>query len=50
VPLYYDARGDKLGLSAEGLNERLAAAIAAAETEDADVSAKLENELTTAEF
>ena len=45
LPLYYDARGDKLGLSAEGLNEKLSAAIEEAEIEDADVSAKLENEL-----
>lgn len=45
LPLYYDARGDKLGLSEEGLNEKLAAAIEEAEIEDADVAAKLENEL-----
>jgi type I restriction enzyme R subunit len=45
LPLYYDARGDKLGLAAEGLNEKLAEAIADAETSDADVAAKLENEL-----
>ncbi|RBI76146.1 type I restriction endonuclease subunit R [Roseovarius sp. TE539] len=45
LPLYYDARGDKLGLSAEGLNQKLADAIAEAEIEDADVAAKLENEL-----
>ncbi|WP_288901631.1 type I restriction endonuclease subunit R [uncultured Sneathiella sp.] len=45
LPLYYDARGDKLGLSAEGLNEKLAIAIAEAEVADADVAAKLENEL-----
>lgn len=45
LPLYYDARGDKLGLSAEGLNEKLANAIAEAEISDADVAAKLENEL-----
>ena len=45
LPLYYDARGDKLGISAEGLNEKLAQAIADAEIDDADVAAKLENEL-----
>lgn len=45
LPLYYDARGDKLGLSAEGLNEKLATAIAEAEISDTDVAAKLENEL-----
>jgi len=45
LPLYYDARGDKLGLSAEGLNEKLSTAIEEAEIEDADVAAKLEDEL-----
>lgn len=45
LPLYYDARGDKLGLSAEGLNEKLAAAIEAAEISDIDVAAKLEADL-----
>lgn len=45
LPLYYDARGDKLGLTAEGLNEKLADAIAEAEISDGDVAAKLENEL-----
>ena len=45
LPLYYDARGDKLGISAEGLNEKLAQAIADAEINDADVAAKLENEM-----
>ena len=45
LPLYYDARGDKLGLSAEGLNEKLAKAIEEAEIDEVDVSAKLENEL-----
>ena len=45
LPLYYDARGDKLNITSEGLNERLAEAIAEAEIDDADVAAKLENEL-----
>ena len=45
LPLFYDARGEKLGLTAEGLNEKLADAIAEAEIEDADVQAKLEDEL-----
>ena len=47
LPLYYDARGDKLGITLEGLNEKLALAIAEAEAEleDIDVAAKLENEL-----
>ncbi len=48
LPLYYGARGDKLGLSAEGLNEKLAEAIAEAETSDVDVAAKLESELKRA--
>ena len=47
LPLYYDARGEKLGINNEGLNERLAEAIAEAEAEleDPDVAAKLESEL-----
>lgn len=45
LPLYYDARGDKLRLSADGLNEKLAAAIADAEIDDADVAAKLSDDL-----
>tara|TARA_Y100001958_G_C21232193_1_gene558043 strand:+ start:1 stop:2610 length:2610 start_codon:yes stop_codon:yes gene_type:complete len=45
LPLYYDARGDKLSITSEGLNEKLAEAIAEAEIDDADVAAKLENEL-----
>lgn len=45
LPLYYDARGEKLGLSAEGLNEKLLKAIAEAEIDDADVAAKLEADL-----
>lgn len=45
VPLYYDARGDKLGISLDGINEKIAEKIAEAEIEDADVSAKLEKEM-----
>ena len=45
LPLYYDARGDKLGLSTEGLNEKIAAKVAEAEITDVDVSARLESEL-----
>lgn len=45
VPLYYDARGDKLGISLEGINEQIAQKIEEAEIEDADVEAKLEREL-----
>lgn len=45
LPLYYDARGDKLRLSGDGLNENLAAAIADAEIDDPDVAAKLSDDL-----
>ena len=45
LPLYYDARGDKLNVAAEGLGESFAEAIAAAEIDDPDVVTKLENEL-----
>lgn len=45
LPLYYDARGDKLRLSGDGLNEKLAAAIADAEITDPDVAAKLSDDL-----
>jgi len=45
LPLYYDARGDKLNVSGNGLNERLAAAIAEAEVDDPDVAAKLHGDL-----
>lgn len=45
LPLYYDARGDKLQISSDGLNEKIAKAIEDAEIEDVDVAARLENEL-----
>ena len=45
LPLYYDARGDKLGVSGNGLNEQLAEAIEQAEINDPDIAAKLESEL-----
>ncbi|MCO4839136.1 MAG: type I restriction endonuclease subunit R [Rhodobacteraceae bacterium] len=45
LPLFYDARGDKLRVSGNGLNEKLAAAIAEAEVDDADVAAKLLDDL-----
>ena len=45
VPLYYDARGDKLGLSTADLNERLAEKLEQIEVEDADVPQRLEREL-----
>ena len=39
VPLYYDARGDKLGVSVGDLNERIAEKLEELETEDIDVAA-----------
>ncbi|WP_114011727.1 type I restriction endonuclease subunit R [Cohaesibacter intestini] len=45
LPLFYDARGDKLKIAGADLNEQLAEAIADAEIEDADVAAKLSDAL-----
>lgn len=45
LPLFYDARGDKLNISGAGLNDRLAEAIADAEIDDPDVAAKLQDDL-----
>jgi len=45
VPLYYDARGDKLGIAIGDLNERLAEKLEELETEDIDVQQRLEREL-----
>jgi len=45
VPLYYDARGDKLGVSVGDLNERIAEKLEKLETEDIDVQQRLEKEL-----
>nr|WP_321524895.1 type I restriction endonuclease subunit R [uncultured Cohaesibacter sp.] len=45
LPLFYDARGDKLKIAGANLNEQLAEAIADAEIEDADVAAKLSDAL-----
>lgn len=45
VPLYYDARGDKLGISVGDLNERIAAKLEELETDDIDVAQRLEHEL-----
>ena len=45
VPLYYDARGDKLGVAVGDLNERIAAKLEEAEIEDIDVAQRLEREL-----
>ena len=45
VPLYYDARGDKLGVAVGDLNERIAAKLEELETDDIDVQQRLEREL-----
>lgn len=45
VPLYYDARGDKLGVSVGDLNERIAQKLEELETDDIDVEQRLEQEL-----
>lgn len=45
VPLYYDARGEKLGLATNELNERIADKLEEFELEDIDTAARLEKEL-----
>ncbi|MCX5880448.1 MAG: DUF3387 domain-containing protein, partial [Deltaproteobacteria bacterium] len=45
VPLYYDARGEKLGVAVGDLNERIADKLEELETEDMDVALRLEKEL-----
>jgi type I restriction enzyme R subunit len=45
VPLYYDARGEKLGVATNELNERIAEKIEELETDDIDVQQRLEREL-----
>ena len=45
VPLYYDARGDELGVSIDDLNERIANKLEELETDDIDVAQRLEQEL-----
>lgn len=45
VPLYYDARGDRLGLATSELNERVAEKLEEIEIEDIDVQQRLEREL-----
>ncbi len=47
VPLYYDARGERLGISTEELNEKVASKLEEVETSgDLDVERRLESELT----
>ena len=45
VPLYYDARGDKLGVTIGDLNERIAERLEELETDNIDVEERLEREL-----
>ncbi|MCH8876198.1 MAG: type I restriction endonuclease subunit R [Chloroflexi bacterium] len=45
VPLYYDARGDKLGVAIGDLNERIAEKLEELETDDIDIQQRLEREL-----
>ena len=45
VPLYYDARGEKLGVAIDDLNERIAEKLEELETGDIDVEQRLEQEL-----
>lgn len=45
VPLYYDARGEKLGVATSDLNERIAAKLDELELDDPDVTERLEKEL-----
>ena len=45
VPLYYDARGEELGVAVGDLNERIADKLEELEVEDIDVAQRLEREL-----
>ena len=45
VPLYYDARGEKLGIATYDLNERIAEKLDELEMDDVDVEQRLEREL-----
>ncbi len=45
VPLYYDARGEKLGVAVGDLDERMAEKLEELETDDIDVEQRLEKEL-----
>lgn len=45
VPLYYDARGDKLGVATDDLNEKIAAKLEEFELDDPNVTERLEKEL-----
>jgi len=45
VPLYYDARGEKLGIALGDLNERIAGKLESLEIDDINVAQRLEQEL-----
>ena len=45
VPLFYDSRGEKLGIATDHLNERIADKLEEFETNDFDVEQRLEREL-----
>ncbi|MCC6207513.1 MAG: type I restriction endonuclease subunit R [Gammaproteobacteria bacterium] len=45
VPLYYDARGEKLGVAVGDLNERIAEKLEELESDNIDVEQRLEREL-----
>lgn len=45
VPLYYDARGDKLEVSTNDLNQRIAAKLEELEIENADIEKRIERAL-----
>lgn len=45
VPLYYDARGDRLGLATDEINERVSEKLEELEIEDIDVQQRLERDL-----
>lgn len=45
VPLYYDARGEKLGIAVKDLNERIAEKLEELEIDDIDVEQRLQGEL-----
>ena len=48
LPLYYDARGDKLGIAIDDLNERIAEKLEESEISDIDEEQHLERELKRA--
>lgn len=45
VPLYYDSRGEKLGIATTDLNEKIAAKLDELDSEDIDAQQRLEREL-----